>query len=56
MKNELLNAVKVFCCAGLVGSVFAYFKLPVPAPSDYKGLIGIAGLMVGYAVVIWGRG
>ena len=34
-----------------VGAVFAAFKLPVPAPPVFAGLMGIVGLWIGYAVV-----
>ena len=34
-----------------VGIVFALFKLPVPAPPVFAGLMGIVGLWIGYAIV-----
>ena len=34
-----------------VGAVFALFKLPVPAPQVFAGLMGIVGLWAGYAIV-----
>ena len=34
-----------------VGIVFALFKLPVPAPPVFAGLMGIVGLWIGYALV-----
>ncbi len=35
----------------LVGGVFSIFKLPIPAPPVFAGLMGIVGLWIGYAVV-----
>jgi len=34
-----------------VGVVFAVFKLPVPAPPVFAGLMGIFGLWLGYGLV-----
>jgi XapX domain-containing protein len=34
-----------------VGSVFAVFKLPVPAPPVFAGLMGIFGLWLGYGLI-----
>ncbi|MFZ5646410.1 MAG: XapX domain-containing protein [Bacillota bacterium] len=41
----------------LVGMLFAYLKLPVPAPATLAGLAGVVGLFLGYMVAIkmgWG--
>lgn len=35
-----------------VGAVFAVFKLPVPAPPVFAGLMGIFGLWLGYGLVV----
>lgn len=34
-----------------VGAVFALFKLPVPAPPVFAGVMGIVGLWLGYALI-----
>jgi len=34
-----------------VGGVFSIFKLPIPAPPVFAGLMGIVGLWTGYALV-----
>jgi XapX domain-containing protein len=34
-----------------VGAVFAIFKLPVPAPPVFAGLMGIFGLWLGYGLI-----
>lgn len=36
---------------GFAGVLFAFFKLPVPAPPVFAGVAGIIGLWAGYAVV-----
>lgn len=35
----------------VVGGVFSAFKLPIPAPPVFAGLMGIVGLWIGYALV-----
>ena len=35
----------------VVGGVFSAFKLPIPAPPVFAGLMGIVGLWAGYAIV-----
>jgi len=34
-----------------VGAVFSIFKLPIPAPPVFAGLMGIVGLWIGYGLV-----
>ena len=34
-----------------VGAVFALFKLPVPAPPVFAGVMGIVGLWFGYGLI-----
>jgi len=35
----------------VVGGIFSVFKLPIPAPPVFAGLMGIVGLWIGYALV-----
>jgi len=35
----------------IVGGIFSAFKLPIPAPPVFAGLMGIVGLWIGYAIV-----
>lgn len=34
-----------------VGAVFAMLKLPVPAPSNLAGVMGIVGIFLGFILV-----
>jgi len=34
-----------------VGGIFSIFKLPIPAPPVFAGLMGIVGLWIGYGIV-----
>jgi XapX domain-containing protein len=43
-------ALSVFTGAA-AGIVFAFFKLPVPAPPVFAGVAGIVGLWAGYSLV-----
>lgn len=35
----------------VVGGIFSVFKLPIPAPPVFAGLMGIVGLWIGYGIV-----
>jgi XapX domain-containing protein len=47
MKEVLLSILTGFAA----GMVFAFFKLPVPAPPDFAGVAGIVGLWAGYSII-----
>lgn len=47
LKEGLLALVT----GGLCGAVFAWMKLPVPAPPVLSGVLGIVGLFGGYRLV-----
>ncbi|SHJ79337.1 XapX domain-containing protein [Anaerobranca californiensis DSM 14826] len=44
MKDIILALV----AGGLVGAIFGKVGLPIPAPANVAGLMGIAGIMLGY--------
>ena len=48
MMREILRTTLV---GAIVGGVFSAFKLPIPAPPVFAGLMGIVGLWIGYALV-----
>ncbi len=38
--------------AGLIcGIVFALTKLPIPAPGNIAGIVGILGIFIGYGII-----
>lgn len=47
--------LKTFLTGGICGAIFAFSKLPIPAPVAFAGLMGIVGIYVGYSLVtgIW---
>jgi XapX domain-containing protein len=39
---------------GLVaGALFAYLQIPIPAPPNLAGIMGIVGIYLGYKLVEW---
>lgn len=37
----------------LVGALFAFVRVPIPAPPELPGLMGIVGIYLGYKVVMY---
>jgi XapX domain-containing protein len=49
-----MNTTTVFLAlvAGtLTGALFAYLRVPVPAPPTLAGMMGIVGVFLGYRIV-----
>jgi XapX domain-containing protein len=52
MRRTMIREVFLTTLTGMgVGAVFSIFKLPVPAPPVFAGLMGIFGLWMGYGLV-----
>ena len=52
MRRTMIKEVFLTTLTGMgVGAVFSIFKLPVPAPPVFAGLMGIFGLWMGYGIV-----
>ncbi len=34
-----------------VGAIFASFKLPIPAPPELPGIMGIIGIYIGFKLI-----
>lgn len=47
----MMKALMALGTGAAAGGVFAVLDLPVPAPPTIAGLMGIAGLFMGYVVV-----
>jgi XapX domain-containing protein len=43
--------MQAFILGGIVGGVFAIFRMPVPAPATLAGVLGILGLYAGYQLI-----
>ncbi len=35
----------------VVGAIFSFFKLPIPAPPTLAGVMGVIGIFLGYILV-----
>lgn len=44
-------AVLAFLTGLLTGAVFAFFEVPIPAPPNIAGVLGIVGIYVGFKIV-----
>jgi len=44
-------AVLAFLTGLLTGAVFAFFEVPIPAPPNVAGVLGIVGIFVGFKIV-----
>jgi XapX domain-containing protein len=47
----MMNCFLALFCGMICGSVFAYFKLPIPAPPQLPGILGIIGVYVGFKII-----
>lgn len=49
-----MNTVAVLAALAIgftTGALFTYLQLPLPAPPELPGVVGILGIYVGYVVV-----
>ncbi|WP_226012202.1 XapX domain-containing protein [Halomicrobium salinisoli] len=37
----------------LVGALFRFLEVPIPAPPNLAGILGIVGIYLGYKLVEW---
>jgi len=37
----------------LAGALFSFIQIPIPAPPNLAGILGIVGIFVGYRLVQW---
>ncbi|MFB6253339.1 MAG: XapX domain-containing protein [Halobacteriaceae archaeon] len=37
----------------LAGGLFAFLQIPIPAPPNMSGIMGIVGIYLGYKIVTW---
>ena len=54
-KRRIIGGVKDILLALvsgiIVGGVFSLIKLPIPAPSNIAGVMGIVGIFLGYVLI-----
>jgi len=49
--NNLIEILKVFIVGLVIGSIFTFLKLPIPAPGVLAGVIGIFGIYLGMIII-----
>lgn len=37
----------------ITGAVFGFLQVPIPAPPEVPGVLGIVGIFVGYKAIEW---
>lgn len=53
-EGDIMQDVFLAMIAGLiVGFIFAWIKLPIPAPPALPGIMGIFGIYFGYQIFQW---
>lgn len=50
---DLVVALLALLTGLLAGALFSFLQVPIPAPPELPGLLGIVGIYVGYKVVQW---
>lgn len=48
---EFLLAILALLTGVLAGAVFALIQVPIPAPPELPGILGIVGIYLGYKLV-----
>lgn len=50
---SLTILLMAFITGAILGAIFNYFKLQIPAPPTVAGIVGVIGVYVGYKLVIF---
>ncbi len=50
--SEAVEVLKAFISGMIIGAIFQYFKLSIPAPPVLAGIFGIIGVYAGYKLVL----
>lgn len=48
---EVQVSVLALLTGMILGGIFAYIQVPIPAPPELPGLLGIVGIYVGYRAI-----
>ena len=47
----MVELIKSLATGFVMGAVFAFLKLPMPAPNAFAGIIGIVGIYLGFIAI-----
>jgi len=50
---DLLVASLALLTGILAGGLFAFIQVPIPAPPELPGVLGIVGIYLGYKLIQW---
>lgn len=50
---NLTLTLLALCTGLLAGALFSYLQIPIPAPPELPGLMGIVGIYAGYKLIQW---
>ena len=48
-----MQLLQAFIVGMLLGGIFTLLKLPMPAPVQFGGIVGILGVYTGYVIVTY---
>lgn len=48
---DVILLLKSLATGFAVGAIFSLIKLPIPAPPELPGIVGIVGIFLGFVVV-----
>jgi len=49
-KRTMILIIKSILTGATVGLIFGLLKLPIPAPSALAGVLGVAGIYIGFVI------
>ena len=47
----MIEEIKAFITGMMVGAIFGFLSLPIPAPDKVAGVLAIAGIFCGYFLI-----
>lgn len=49
-----MNYLQTLLLGGIIGGLFAFFKMAPPAPATLGGILGVVGIYLGSILIQWG--
>ncbi len=46
----MIILLEAYLVGFILGGVFAFLRLPIPAPTNLAGILGIVGIFIGYLI------
>lgn len=48
---DITLTILALITGAIAGDLFAFFNVPIPAPPEFSGVMGIVGVYVGYKLI-----